>query len=200
MREDKIKKKDPSYEPGQINKIILATLGIGVILGGSILITPNFPIVLGLFIKLIQDIKGVKLPQSKVKRTLKQLEKRQILELYTKDSEVYVKVKAGWHIDMLKYSIESLLDLKKKKQWQGKWYMVLFDVPEKERNKRIYLREFLKQVGFYPYQQSVYVFPYECKQEIELIKKIVEGGKYIDYVVVESLEREKELKLKFNLV
>src|SRR3990167_6327094 len=115
---------ETKYEKGQISKIILATLGIGVLLGGSVLITPNFPIVVGIFIKLIQEIKGVKLPESKVKRTLKLLEKRQISELYTKNSEVFVKVKEGWHIDMLKYSVESLLELKKKKQWGGKWYLV----------------------------------------------------------------------------
>ena len=66
---------------------------------------------------------------------------------------------------------------RREKKWPGKWFLVFFDVPEKQRNKRDYLRSFLKDVGFYPYQQSVYIFPYECEEEIKLIKQIVESAK-----------------------
>jgi CRISPR-associated endonuclease Cas2 len=77
--------------------------------------------------------------------------------------------------------------------------MVVFDVPEIERKKRNYLRGFLREIGFYPYNQSVYVYPYECEKEIALIKKIVEGGKYISYIIAERLEKEDQLKIFFGL-
>ena len=40
------------------------------------------------------------------------------------------------------------------------WKMVsnFFDVPEIQRNKRDYLRDYLQKIGFYRYQQSVYIF------------------------------------------
>jgi len=60
------------------------------------------------------------------------------------------------------------------KKWDGKWFIVVFDVPEVERNKRNFLRKFLNEIGFFLYQQSVYVFPYECEEEIKLVKRIVE--------------------------
>ena len=47
------------------------------ILGGTVLITPNFPIILGTFIKLIEEIKGIKLPKLKVKRTLTTIGKKE---------------------------------------------------------------------------------------------------------------------------
>ena len=53
----------------------------------------------------------------------------------------------------------------------------MFDVPEKQRNKRDYLRHLLAFIGFVQYQQSVYVYPFECKKEIDLIKKVVEESK-----------------------
>lgn len=187
------------YKKGEISKIILATLGIGAILGGTVLITPNFPIILGTFIKLIEEIKGIKLPKLKVKRTLQQLEKRKILNLEIKNNEVYVEVKDFWNTEIVKYSIQSLLELKRKSKWQGKWFLVVFDVPEEERNKRYYLRNFLKEIGFYQYQQSVYVFPFECEKEVTLIKKIIEGGKYLSYIVAEKIEYENRLKTYFNL-
>lgn len=187
------------FKRGEISKIILTTLGIGVLLGGSILITPNFPIIIGTFIKLIEEIKGIKLPKAKVKRTLKQLEKRKILSLVTRNNEVYVEVEDVWDREILKYSIQSLLELKQKSEWQGKWFLVIFDVPEIERNKRYYLRAFLKEIGFYQYQQSVYIFPYECEKEVLLIKKIIEGGKYLSYLIADKIEYENKLKTYFHL-
>ncbi|MEK7597421.1 MAG: CRISPR-associated endonuclease Cas2 [Patescibacteria group bacterium] len=192
-------KKLNKFKKGEITKIILATLGIGAILGGTILITPNFPIILGTFIKLIEEIKGIKLPKTKVKRTLQQLEKRKIINLEVKNNEVYVEVEDIWNKEIIKYSIQSLLELKQKSKWTGKWFLVIFDVPEIERNKRYYLRKFLKEIGFYQYQQSVYIFPYECEKEVTLIKKIIEGGKYLSYVVADKIEYENKLKTYFNL-
>lgn len=192
-------KKLKKFKKGEITKIILATLGIGAILGGTVLITPNFPIIIGTFIQLIEEIKGIKLPKTKVRRTLQQLEKRKILNLEIKNKEVYVEVEDIWNKEIVKYSIQSLLELKQKSEWMGKWFLVIFDVPEIERNKRYYLREFLKEIGFYQYQQSVYVFPYECEKEVVLIKKIIEGGKYLSYIIADKVEYETKLKTYFRL-
>ncbi len=192
--EDEIK-----FKPNDIKKLILAGIGISIVLGGSIFITPNFPIILGYLLKLIKEFKGVKIPKKKVRRVLKQLEKKEIIEMEQIGNEVYVKIKDDRNIEIMKYSIKALLELKKKKKWQRKWFLVVFDVPEKQRNKRDYLRKLLRDVGFYPYQQSVYVFPYECEEEIELIKRIVESGKYLRYIVAERVEQEAELKIKFGL-
>lgn len=49
-------------------------------------------------------------------------------------------------------------------------------------------------MGFYRYQKSVYVFPYECEKEIALIKKIIEGAKYMKYIVADKIEDEEEIK------
>lgn len=192
---EKLKK----FRHGEIKEIILSSLGISVLLAGTFLVTPNFPIVFASLLKMIEEIKGLKIPKWKVKRVLRELEKKQLVELERKGYEVYVKVKEGSRVEILRYSLKELLALKKKKAWGGKWFLATFDVPEKERIKRYHLRKFLKEIGFYPYQQSVYVFPYECKKEIELVKKIVEGAKYLNYIVAESLERETELKTYYGL-
>jgi len=192
-------KKEKKYKPNELKQYVLAALGIGAVLGGSVLFTPNFPIILGSILGIIEEIKGVKIPKKKVQRVLKQLEKKELIQIKRKGNEVYVAVKNKDNVSILKYSLKEILNLKKKKNWQGRWFLVVFDVPEEERNKRDYLRRFLKEIGFYPYNQSVYVFPYECEKEISLIKKIVEGGKYINYIIAEKLEHENQLKTHFNL-
>ncbi|MDO8609981.1 MAG: CRISPR-associated endonuclease Cas2, partial [bacterium] len=97
--------------------------------------------------------------------------------------------------------IKALLEFKKKKkQWNGKLCMVFFDVPEIQRNKRNYLRRLLLKIGFYGYQKSVYVFPYDCENEINLIKKIVEGAQYMKYIIAEKIEDELSIKNYFKLI
>ena len=57
----------------------------------------------------------------------------------------------------------------------------------------------IKDIGFYQYQKSVYIFPYECEREVALIRKIIEGGKYLSYIVADKIEYEERLKTYFNL-
>jgi len=202
MTNTKILKKDNDktlFKHNELRQIVLAALGIGVIIGGT-LITPNFPIILGSILSLIKDFKKKDISIKKVNRVLQNLEKKEIIYLERKGEDVYVHLKDFFRPTILKYSIKAIFDLKKRDQkWQGKWYLVMFDVPEIQRNKRVYLRKFLKQIGFYPYQKSVYVFPYECEKEISLIKKIVEGGKYMSYIIADKIEQEKAAKIYFQL-
>ena len=136
----------------------------------------------------------------KVLNVLRRLEKQEIIDLKREGEKVFVYLKDKNHPKVVKYSIKSILNLKlKKKKWEKKWVIVFFDIPEEERNKREYLRHFLKEIGFYSYQKSVYVFPYECKREIDLIKKIIAGGKYLKYVIATQIEDEKKIKNYFNL-
>ena len=193
------KKKDKGFKHGELREIIIKCIGLSILLGGTFLVTPNFPIVYSGILKLIEEFTKKKVPEAKVKRVLKNLEKKELISIEKKGNQVLVRLKS-WNPIVLKYSLKSLLDFKRKeKKWGGKWFLVFFDVPEKQRNKRNYLRSYLRDIGFYPYQQSVYVFPYACEEEIKLIKKIVESAKYISYIVAEKIEFEAEAKRHFNL-
>lgn len=149
---------------------------------------------------LLSSVKNHQKKREKILRSLKNLEKNEIIELVEKDDKVIIYLKDVNNAKVIEYSIESLLKYKQqKKQWNGKWFLVFFDVPEIQRNKRDYLRKFLKRLGFYQYQKSVYLFPYECEKEVELIKKIVEGAKYMKYIIAEKIEDENSAKKYFAL-
>ena len=187
------------FKHGELREIVLSAIGLSILLGGTFLVTPNFPIIYTGILKIVEELTKKKIPAGKAKRVLKNLERKEIITIEKKGDQAIVYLKS-WNSTILKYSLRSLLDLKKKQtKWQGKWFLVFFDVPEKQRNKRNYLRTFLHYIGFYPYQQSVYIFPYECEKEIALIKKIVEGAKYISYVIAEKIEFEDEIKRHFGL-
>lgn len=198
-KKTEIERSTVNFKHGELRELVLRAIALGLLMGGSI-VFPTFPMIIGAIIKFVEEIKEAKIPESKIKRVLSNLEKREIIALEERGEEVYVHLKDKDNTAILKYSIKSLLDYKKKqKKWDGKWVLVFFDVPEKQRNKRDYLRRFLIDLGFYQYQKSVYLFPYECEREVALIRKIVEGGKYLKYVIAEKIEDGREVKVYFGL-
>ncbi len=192
--------EEVNFKRRELREKVLAILALSGILGGVVVLGPNFPILLSAIVILFKKEHKQDIPIFKVRRVLKTLEKSKIISLEERDDEVYVRVVNRFDTNLIKYSIKTLLDLKnKEKKWHGKWYLVTFDIPEKERNKRDHLRRFLTKIGFYKYQKSVYAFPYECEKEVALLKQIVEGGKYINYVVAERIENEIPAKVYFGI-
>lgn len=58
-------------------------------------------------------------------------------------------------------------------EWDGKWRIVIFDIPEKRRIARDVLRQRLKSWGFVPWQQSVWVTKKNCTKPLrEFINSI----------------------------
>ncbi len=86
-----------------------------------------------------------------------------------------------------------------RKNWDGKWRIVVFDIPEKLRKGRDALRDKLKILGFYELQKSVFVLPFECKNEIEFVIEFFNLRKYVRFGVLESIDNELHLKKIFKL-
>jgi len=87
----------------------------------------------------------------------------------------------------------------KREDWDGKWRIVVFDIPEKMRWGRDALRDKLKELGFYELQKSVFVFPYECKNEIEFVIEFFDLRRYARLGILESIDNELHLKKIFGL-
>ncbi len=194
-----MKEKEIKLKRGQLYWYILEIIGLTLISGGNPL-RPIIPLAIKEIIKTLKEVKNLNIEEKKIKKSLESLEKNEIIDLEEKGGNIFVKLKDKNNLTVIKYSTKALLDFKKKeKKWNKKWFLVFFDVPEIQRNKRNYLRKFLVDIGFYQYQKSIYIFPYECEKEIILIKKIVEGAKYMKYLVAEKIEDEKLIKSFFKL-
>ena len=82
----------------------------------------------------------------------------------------------------------------KKEKWDGKWRMVAFDIPEKYRKGRNALRNKLKSIGFRELQKSVFVAPYNCKNEITLLVELFGLAKYVRFGVLEYVDNDANLR------
>jgi CRISPR-associated endonuclease Cas2 len=87
-----------------------------------------------------------------------------------------------------------------RKNWDGKWRLVVFDIPEKLKRARDALREKLKELGFYEFQKSVFVFPYESEDEIDFIIEFFELRQYVRTILAEKIDNELHLKKIFKMI
>ena len=62
-------------------------------------------------------------------------------------------------------------DLQWNSTWNGIWYMLIFDVPEKERSYRDSLRRFLKRLRMGCLQKSVWITPRDIRPEYSDLEK-----------------------------
>jgi len=98
----------------------------------------------------------------------------------------------------LKFNIEEMR-IKKPASWDGKWRMVLYDIPEKRRMAREALRKKLRELGFYEMQKSVLIFPYHCRDEVDFIVEFFEVRNFVRYGEIMNLTNESDLKIHFGL-
>lgn len=87
---------------------------------------------------------------------------------------------------------------KKPKRWDGRWRVVLFDIPERRRGIRNRLRLFMQEYGFVRLQDSVWIYPYDCEDLIALAKANFRIGFDVLYMIVERLERDTQLRNHFS--
>jgi phenylacetic acid degradation operon negative regulatory protein len=84
-------------------------------------------------------------------------------------------------------------------KWDGKWRVIIFDIPEESEEKRDFFRYLLKKNGFIKLQQSVYINPHPLNRDaIVYLKKSGLIG-YIRVLKVEEMDNDKDLKKKFGL-
>jgi DNA-binding PadR family transcriptional regulator len=83
--------------------------------------------------------------------------------------------------------------------WDGKWRIVMYDVPETSRDFRLQLCHTLKSLGFYELQRSVLVYPFECRKEIDMVTRTYGAEQYVRYVEASYIGDELELRAHFHL-
>ena len=92
---------------------------------------------------------------------------------YKEDKDGFVKIvltKEGQK-KALKFKLDEM-KIKKPAKWDGEWRIVIFDIPERFKKAREALRKKLKDLGFIKLQESVFVFPYECENEIDFVIEV----------------------------
>jgi len=131
------------------------------------------------------------------KRAIQYLADRKHIRLIEKKSQQFLKLTKKGKLKALLNRLDA--DLENNQPWDGKWRLIIWDIPERERRYRNQLRNFIKDRGFYMLQQSVFVIPYPLPNSaVEFLK---ESGllKYIRFLRVDKMDDDKFLRGHFGL-
>lgn len=114
------------------------------------------------------------------------------------DGKTTVRITKKGMTKALTYELDTMQILKPKK-WDKRWRVVIFDVPEKYKDLRNAFRVRLRQLGLFQLQESVYVSPYPCFDEIEFLRELYGVAFATKYLLVEKIEDDISLREHFGL-
>ena len=127
------------------------------------------------------------------------LKKREFISIEKNNKQLYIslteegKKKAGmFQIDSLQISTP--------KRWDRQWRILIFDVIEMKKAHREALRGKLKQLDFYPLQKSVWVHPFDCRAEIDILRDFFGLSKQeMCLIIARDIEDDHRVREHFKL-
>ena len=84
-------------------------------------------------------------------------------------------------------------------RWDGLWRVVIFDIPESKKKARDSFSLKIKQLGLHPLQKSVFICPFECRDEVDFLIEMFDLRSYVRFLVVKDIDTESDLKRIFRL-
>ena len=85
-----------------------------------------------------------------------------------------------------KFLLEPSPELKRRKD--GKFLMIIFDIPEKKRQLRDEFRKILYSLGSQQLQKSVWVSPFDIQKQLEEVIRIYDLENYVRIFLIEEIE------------
>ena len=133
--------------------------------------------------------------KSDFRTALKRLEKKKLIRF--KDSDSFVLTEGGKGI-LLKFEIDDIrLPDFAPQNWDKKWRLLIFDIPEISRAARDLFRNKIQELEFYTLQKSVYVTPRPCEKEIMGLARMLKIEKSIHVLEASKLGSNERAVRKF---
>lgn len=187
-------------------KDVVAILGMAAAVGAC-LVVPAAPRVLIPIYKYL-DKKGeeaeeranTKFDKVRLWVVLRRLEKSSQVKIERlSDGTAEVTLTDKGKLKKLRFDLDDLAANFHKRDWDGRWRIIIFDIPEKKRSRRDAFRQFLNRLRFYQLQKSVYLTAYPCENEIEYLRRVYELGDNVQILVVQTIENDSAYRLYFGL-
>lgn len=191
----KKKRKSESRPKSHIDKQqLLQLLKAGMILSVA-LVAPNALRVFKSFAKE-KDPWDEYYPSS-IERETFRLWRKGYVEVIEMHGGYKVQISDKGKTEILKYDLNSM-SIALQETWDGKWRMVFFDIPASKKVRNVF-RNQLRTLGFFPMQESVYVYPYPCTREIKFLREVYGISHQVKLAKVESIENDRDLRHYFHL-
>jgi len=177
---------------GYLQDAVLGTVAVAGILAVA-MIAPNT-------LQLLGGMGGRKRRFGEQARTaLGRLADKGLVTFEKRDGKSFARITLAGQKELALQEQMAALRIKKRKRWDKRYRVVIFDVPEHRRAIRNSLRNTMRSAGFLQLQQSVWVYPHDCEDLIALLKADLHIGKDVLYLIVEKIERDAWIKKHFGI-
>ncbi len=171
-----------------------------LLIGGGLFLILSSPVGARRFLKqLPKELKKYK--KSQIRHALYKLQNQNKIEYVKEEKDVIsVNITEKGKKYLKNFDIDNLF-LDHPKIWDKKWRIVIFDIPEKKKVAREALRDKLKDLGFAKFQDSAWITPFPCENEINFIKLVFNLSDFwLDVILTESLgSKDYQFRKLFNL-
>jgi DNA-binding transcriptional regulator PaaX len=136
-------------------------------------------------------------PSRRITDTLALLTKQGYISLGTVDNQkVYTITLKGQEKLDRSQAVESVVD---SSRWDGRYYLVTFNISQDQKVLRNQIILDLKQAGFINYSKGLWLSPYNPIKYVESVRKSHGLGQKIRLIVASHLEDEPKIKRHFKL-
>jgi phenylacetic acid degradation operon negative regulatory protein len=84
-------------------------------------------------------------------------------------------------------------------KWDGRWRVVLFDVPESKRPIRDYIRNTLKRLGCHQFMRSMWIWPYKLPDFLMELFADPKLRNYTRVITTYDIDYDEDLLKQFKL-
>jgi len=186
---------DSDTRNAKITKVVLCTMAIA-----SIPLILGTAAAMGNAVQVFSMFDNKKYQKRQIATTMANLKQRKLIEYVSnKNGITTVRITQKGNTLIKRFAID-LLKIQKPNKWDGKWRIVMFDLPIRFSKARDSLRFKLKQLGFVQFQKSVWLYPYPCQDEILFVGDYYKASKHIEFLEVISLSKEIKFRKHFKLL
>jgi len=131
-------------------------------------------------------------------KTFWRLRQKDIIEYLEDGNNVRIVLTENGKKKVLSYKFDDL-SIFKPRYWDSRWRMIAFDIPESKKKARDALVQKMKDLGLLQFQKSLWIYPYECKNEMDFVSEIFGVGKYVHYMTISEMTNDNMIRQRFNL-
>jgi hypothetical protein len=143
---------------------ILDTLVVGAIVS-SVLVAPNVAQIFG---KMYDKRMGRRTREREAKALLQYMKRQGVVRIVKRDGQFTIDITPKGMSRLERHRLQTLA-IPQPSAWDGKWRIVMFDIPQEyDVARRAFARK-LQALGFKLMQRSVWVHPFPCFEEVGIV-------------------------------
>lgn len=170
-------------------KDVLKLVAAGGLVLGTVATGPALAFIVSEALKIWKEAK-----REDLGRIIKRLERQEMISIKEEGSRVKIEVTEKGKKRLLEYDFENIE--RKAKKRDGKWRLVIFDIPEDKKAARDVFRRKLIELGCLRLQDSVFASAFPIKDEVDFLSSYLGISDYITLGVLDRIEGGEQLIFK----